>query len=105
MGFGYLNFGESFINRFVNFYCMELNFLKSGKTEVEVEIENLTLAEILRVYLSKDSSVEFVAWKREHLTEKPILKVRAKDVKSAVKAAVEAIFADVDEAYSSFKSL
>jgi len=42
---------------------MELKILKDEKEEIEVELENMTLAEILRIYLNKDSNVDFVAWK------------------------------------------
>ena len=41
---------------------METNILKSSKDELELEFENSTLAEILRVYLNKASSVAFAAW-------------------------------------------
>jgi len=45
---------------------MELEILKSSKDEIEVRLPNITLVEILRVYLNKDDSVSFAAWKREH---------------------------------------
>ena len=64
---------------------MELTILKSSKDKVEVELGNLTIAEILRVYLNKDSFVTFTAWKREHPTEKPALLVKTKG-KTAKKA-------------------
>ena len=70
--------------------------MKSEKNEVEVEVPNLTLAEILRVYLSNDSSVDFVAWRREHLTKNPVFKIKAKDVKASVKSACDAIIKDLD---------
>ena len=57
---------------------MELEFLKNSKDEIEVRLPNITLVEILRVYLNKDDSVSFAAWKREHPSEKPILKVTTK---------------------------
>ena len=41
---------------------MELKFLKDEKNEIEVEISDVTLAEILRVYLNKDSEISFAAW-------------------------------------------
>ena len=86
---------------------MEIKFLKSDKNEVEVQLEDLTLAEILRVYLNNDSDVTFVAWKREHMTEKPILKIKTKDkdVKTVVKAAVDSITADLDTILADFKAL
>ena len=69
---------------------MELNILKSSKEEIKFEIDSLTIAEVLRVYLNKDSSVTFVAWKREHPTEKPIVLVKTKG-KTAKKAVVDAV--------------
>ncbi|MDA3837165.1 MAG: hypothetical protein PF542_06100 [Nanoarchaeota archaeon] len=86
---------------------MELKFLKQEKHEVEVELPSLTLAESLRVYLNKESDVTFAAWKREHMTKLPVLRVKTKDkdVKTAVKAAVEAIEKDLNAMTTEFKSL
>lgn len=86
---------------------MEINVLKSLKNEIEVELENLTIAEILRVYLNKDSSVTFAAWKREHPTKRPILKVntKGKTAKKAIDDAVSAITKDLDKFGNDFKKL
>jgi len=86
---------------------MEINVLKNEKNEIEAEIENLTIAEILRVYLNKDSAVTFAAWKREHPTKRPILKVntKGKTAKKAVDDAVSAITKDLDKFESDFKKL
>jgi len=77
---------------------MEFNILKSSKDEIEVEVGNLTIAEILRVYLNKDSTVAFVAWKREHPTKNPILKIqtKGKTAKKAINDAVKSIIKDLD---------
>lgn len=86
---------------------MKVNILKQSKEEIEVQLDNLTLAEILRVYLNKDSSVSFAAWKREHPTEKPILKVntKGKTVKKAINDAVSAIVKDLDKVEKDFKGM
>lgn len=86
---------------------MEIKILKSSKDEIEVEIENLTIAEILRVYLNKDSAVSFTAWKRKHPTEKPILKVttKGKTAKKAINDAVATITKDLDKTLNDFKKL
>lgn len=86
---------------------MELKFLKNDKHEVEVEIADLTLAEILRVYLNKNSGVTFAAWKREHYTKSPVLKVKTKDkdVKAVMKEAVSSIAEDLDKVLADFKAL
>jgi DNA-directed RNA polymerase subunit L len=86
---------------------MDIKVLNSSKDEIEVELDSLTIAEILRVYLNQDSSVSFAAWKREHPTEKPILlvKTKGKTAKKAVNDAVSAITKDLDKVESDFKKL
>ena len=86
---------------------MEIQILKSSKEEIELEIENLTIAEILRVYLNKDSAVTFAAWKREHPTKKPILlvKTKGKTAKKAIDDAVSQIGKDLDKIESEFKKM
>ena len=86
---------------------MEVKILKSSKEEIEVQLENLTLVELLRVYLNKDSSVTFAAWKRDHPSEKPILavKTKGKTAKKAVADAVTAATKDLDKALAGFKKM
>ena len=86
---------------------MELNVLNSSKDEMELEINNLTLVEILRVYLNKDSAVSLAVWKREHPTESPILKVqtKGKTAKKAIHDAVSAIAKDLDKVEADFKKM
>ena len=86
---------------------MEIKIIKEEKNLIEVEIENLTIAEILRVYLNKDSGVEFAAWRREHPTKSPVLKVetKGKSAKKAVNDAVAFIEKDLDKILVDFKKL
>jgi len=86
---------------------MEMNILKSSKNEIESEFDNLTLAELLRIYLNRDSSVTFVAWKREHPTEKPklLVKTKGKTAKKAISDAVDSVTKELDEIESDFKKL
>lgn len=86
---------------------MEMKVLKDSKDEVEIEFENLTLAEILRVYLNKDSSVSFVAWTRDHSSHNPrlLVQTKGKTAKKAVNDAVSAITKDLDKALAEFKKL
>lgn len=86
---------------------MEINILKSSKEEIELEIENLTIAEILRVYLNKDSGVIFTAWKREHITKKPVLlvKTKGKTAKKAIDDAIAGIEKDLDKVEADFKKM
>ena len=50
---------------------MNIEIVKQEKDEIELRIDNLTVAEILREYLNRQG-VEFAAWRREHPT-KPIV--------------------------------
>lgn len=86
---------------------MELKFLKSEKNSVEVEFSDVTLIEILRVYLNRNSDVTFAAWKKDHPTVNPVLKVetKSKDAKTALKDAVKAIVSDLDDSLAEFKKL
>ena len=86
---------------------MDIKVLKKEKNHIELEIGNLTIAEILRVYLNKDSAVTFAAWKREHITKNPILKVKtvSKDVKSVIDKAVKDLTSDIEKLEADLKKL
>jgi len=86
---------------------MEFKILKSSKEEIEFQLNNLTIAEILRVYLNKDSAVTMTAWKREHITENPILivKTKGKTAKKALNDAISTITKDLDKVESDFKKM
>lgn len=86
---------------------MEIKVLKSSKDEIQVELENMTIAEILRVYLNQDSGVTFTAWKREHPTKKPVLVVntKGKTPKKAIDEAIKSITKDLDKFLGDFKKL
>ncbi|MEK6827547.1 MAG: RpoL/Rpb11 RNA polymerase subunit family protein [Nanoarchaeota archaeon] len=86
---------------------MEMDILRNEKEELELETDSLTIVEILRVYLNKDSAVTFAAWKREHPTKKPILlvKTKGKSAKKAIEEAVSAITKDLDKIEDDFKKM
>jgi len=86
---------------------MELKVLRNEKDELELETDSITIAEILRVYLNKDSSVTFAAWKREHPTKNPIMlvKTKGKTAKKAVEDSVKEIEKDLKKAEEDFKKL
>jgi len=86
---------------------MEVKVLKREKNEIELEFDDVTLPEILRVYLNKDSAVTFAAWKKEHATVRPVLlvKTKSKDAKLVVDSAVKTIVADLEKAETEFRSL
>ena len=69
---------------------MEITILKDEKNDLEVQIDNQTIAELVRVYLNQDSSVKIGAWRKEHYSKPFILKVQTEG-KSAKKALQDAI--------------
>lgn len=86
---------------------MDIKVINSTKDEIEVELGNITVAEILRTYLNQDSAVSFAAWKREHPTKNPILavKTKGKTAKKAISDAVAQITKDLDKIENDFKKL
>ena len=85
---------------------MEVNYLKDGKNEAEIELNNLTIAEVLRAYLNKDDNVEFAAWRREHPSKNPVLKIKTKGktVRKAISDAINQIEKEADKLVDSFKT-
>ena len=86
---------------------MEVNVLESGKDEIKIEVDNLTLVEILRVYLNKDSNVEVAVWNREHPEKNPVLyvKTKGKTPKKAIDDAINVISKELDKVSDDFKKL
>jgi len=86
---------------------VEFEVIKKDKNELEVKIDNLTIVELLRVYLNKDSSVTFAAWKKEHSSENPILKVqtKGKTAKKAIDDAISLVIKDLEKVEKDFKGM
>lgn len=67
-----------------------IKVLERKKNQLKVEIDDLTVAELLRRFLWEDKSVEIAAWYKEHPTKNPILIVQTKG-KTPKKALVDCI--------------
>ena len=70
---------------------MEIQILKDDTNDLEIQTDNQTVAEILRVYLNNDDNVKLAAWRREHYS-KPILLKITTEGKTAKKTLHDAIF-------------
>lgn len=83
---------------------MNIEILKQEKNEVELKIDNTTIAEILREYLNAQG-VEFAAWRREHPSKPLIMRIATSGgtVKKAVSDAVASIEKDLDKVAKSVK--
>lgn len=83
---------------------MEIKIIKEDKKEIDLEIDSLTIVELLRVYLNKEG-VSLAAWRREHPSKNPVLHVEGDNPKKLVQKAISAIEKDLDSAVSEFKKL
>jgi len=77
---------------------MNIEITSNDKHDTEFKIDNLTVAEILRVYLN-EQGVDFAAWRREHPSKPLIMKIQTSTgtVSKAVADAVSAIKKDCDK--------
>ncbi len=83
---------------------MEIKIIKEEKSLLELEISNLTIAEVLRVYLNENGA-KLAVWKQNHPSESPILHVEGDNPKKLIKDAIISIEKEVDSAVSEFKKL
>ncbi len=86
---------------------MKIEILKVEKEKIEVELDNLTIAELLRDMLWGDDSVILAAWKRDHPSKNPILvlQTKGKDAKKVLISTIEKIQKINDELISQFKKI
>lgn len=83
---------------------MEVEVVKAEKNNVEVKVDNLTIAEVLRIYLN-DNGIEFAAWRREHPSKPALLKIMTSGgtVKKAISGAIVSINKDCNKVLNSLK--
>lgn len=86
---------------------MEVKYLLDEKNDAEIEIDNQTIAEVIRIELSKDDAVKFVAWKRAQPGTPVTLAVKTtgKTVRKAIKDATENVNKELDKFLNDFKKL
>lgn len=86
---------------------MKINILKDDKKELEIEIDNPTVAEIVRVYLNKDSAVKLAVWKKIHYSKPLRLKIisEGKSAKKALQDAIVKIQKDLEKYADEFKKV
>lgn len=77
---------------------MKIEIIKEENNEIELKIDNPTIAEIIRAYLN-DQDIEFAAWRREHPTKPLIFRIQSseKNVKRAINDAISAIKKDMEK--------
>ena len=83
---------------------MEITVLRDEKQILEVEIDNLTVAEVLRMYLN-DEGAKLAVWKRDHPSKNPVLHIEDSNPKKLLKNAIAKLDKEIDAAVASFKKL
>lgn len=83
---------------------MEIKVLSENKTSMDIEIDNLTIVELMRVYLNKEGA-KMAAWKRDHPSKNPVLHVEAENPKKLVQKAIESAKKDLETIGTDFKKL
>lgn len=84
---------------------MNIEVVKNEKNDMEVKLDSVTVAELLRVYLNNVSGVDFAAWRREHITSPALLKIQTsgKTAKKALGEAISAVNSDTSKFLSELK--
>ena len=83
---------------------MEIKILKDEKNELDIELNSLTIVEVLRVYLNKQGA-KLAAWRRDHPTKNPILHIEGDNPKKLLKNAIAALEKEIDSTVDEFKKL
>ena len=83
---------------------MEIKILKDEKNELDIELQSLTIAEVLRAYLNKEGA-KLAAWKRDHPTKNPVLHIEADNPKKLLKKAITTLEKEIDRTVDEFKKL
>lgn len=84
---------------------MNIEILKDEKNDLELTIDNQTVAELIRVYLNEDDKVNLAAWKKVHYSKPLVLKVitDGKTAKKALSDAISKVSKDLDKYKDEFK--
>jgi len=84
---------------------MEIKILKEEKNELQLELDNQTVAEVVRVYLNDDESVKIAAWRKDHYSKPVTLKIvtEGKNAKKALSDAIAKIQKELKKYSEEFK--
>ncbi len=81
---------------------MEIEILKQDKKELDIQLDSLTIAELLRNYLNENGA-DMAVWKREHPSKPIVLHIEGDNPKSLLKKAITAIEKDLKKYETEFK--
>lgn len=86
---------------------MEIKVLKQDKNLLEIELDNLTIAEFLRNELWQDKATELAVWKRDHPSKNPVLVLRTngKSAKKVLQDTIKRLQDQNNDLLKEFKKL
>lgn len=77
---------------------MDVTVVLNEKEKLKVEIDNLTLANLLNEKLWQQSGIDFAAYSVDHpYLAKPVLVIQGKNPKKALLDAADAVLEDISE--------
>ena len=83
---------------------MMIKILKDEKNEMDIEMDNLTIVELLRIYCNKEGA-KIAAWKRDHPTKNPVLHVEGENASKIVQKAISEVQKELDKYSEEFKKM
>lgn len=83
---------------------MEVKVIRDEKDVLEIELDNLTVAEVLRDYLNR-TDAKLAVWRRSHPTKNPVLHIEGSNPKKLLKEAIASIEDESDKILNDFKKL
>lgn len=83
---------------------MEIKVLAEDKTFMDLEIDSLTIVELMRVYLNKEGA-KMAAWKRDHPSKNPTLHIEADQPRKLLQKAIASVQKDLAAIETDFKKL
>ena len=83
---------------------MEIKIIKEEKNSIDVQIDNLTIVELLRTYLNNEGA-KLAVWRREHPSKPAVLHIEADNPKKLLQKAISSIEKDLDKVTDDFKKM
>ncbi len=83
---------------------MEIKVLAEDKTFMDLEIDSLTIVELMRVYLNKEGA-KMAAWKRDHPSQNPTLHIEADQPRKLLQKAIISVQKDLATIEADFKKM
>lgn len=83
---------------------MEVKIIAEDKNSIDIQIDNLTIAEVLRAYLNKEGA-KIAVWRRDHPSKPAVLHVESDNPKKLVKSTISKLEKELDSIISEVKKL